>query len=68
MGGEIYFCAGKSCPGYTYKASELGHPGSCAMDPTKRLRELAQENRKLRGMNEELRRLLEATEIHSQEG
>jgi len=26
----VYKCAGPSCPGYSYKASDLAHPATCA--------------------------------------
>lgn len=28
--GPPYYCAGASCPGFPYRASELAHPPSCA--------------------------------------
>lgn len=31
--GPLHLCAGKSCPGLPWKASERGHPESCAVDP-----------------------------------
>lgn len=26
---ELFKCAGPSCPGYPYRASDLAHPASC---------------------------------------
>ena len=33
MSNGKYFCAGPSCPGLPYRASDIGHPASCAVEP-----------------------------------
>lgn len=48
---RVYFCAGPYCPGYHWRASDLPHPTSCAIErlnSAEGLREAA-ERRRARG-------------------
>jgi len=36
-----YYCAGPSCPGFSYRASDLAHPASCAKPCPIEIRETA---------------------------